>query len=136
MYEKVTIKQIFSDKSIEVSCESSACNGCKGETFCNTKGKIFEASNPHNLPLKEGMVVELFLKSSSTIFSTLFTLIFPLLLFPIAYYLAKLAGLGEGAGMFVGLGGILVGFLIVWAFFKVHKKRFIPPILRIVAEEL
>ncbi len=136
MYENVTIKQIFNDKSIEVSCEASACSGCKGETFCNTKGKVFEAANPHNLPLSEGMEVELFLKPSSTIFSTLFTLIFPLALFPLAFYLAKVAGLGEGSSMFVGLAGILAGFLIVWAFFKVHKERFVPQILRIIPEEL
>ncbi|MBI9094143.1 MAG: SoxR reducing system RseC family protein [Sphaerochaeta sp.] len=136
MYERVTVKQIFSDKSIEVSCDSSACNGCKGESFCNTKGKVFEAANPHNLPLEEGMVVELFLKPSSTIFSTLFTLIFPLALFPLAYYLAKMAGLGEVAGMFVGFGGIGAGFLVVWAFFKVHRQRYIPQILRIVTEGL
>lgn len=134
MYENVTINQIFQDKRIEVSCEASACSGCKGETFCNTKGKVFEAANPHNLPLEKGMVVELFLKPSSTIFSTLLTLIFPLALFPLAYYLAKLAGVGEGASMFVGLGGIVVGFLFVWAFFKIHKERFIPQILRIVTE--
>ncbi len=136
MYENVTINRIFPDKSIEVSCNSSACSGCKGETFCNTKGKVFEAANSHNLPLKEGMVVELFLKPSSTIFSTLFTLIFPLALFPLAYYLAKMAGLGEGTGMLVGLGGIVAGFVFVWAFFKVHRDRFIPQILRIIAEEL
>ncbi len=136
MYERVTIKQIFNDKSIEVSCESSACNGCKGETFCNTKGKVFEVANPQNLPLEVGMVVELFLKPSSTIFSTLFILIFPLAIFPLAYYLAKMAGLGEGSSMFMGLGGIVAGFVIVWAFFKVHKERYIPQILRIIAEEL
>ena len=136
MYENVTIKRIFDDKSIEVSCDSSACSGCKGETFCNTKGKIFEAANPLNLPLEEGMEVELYLKSSSTIFSILFTLIFPLALFPLAYYLAKVAGLGEVTGMFVGLGGIIAGFVLVWAFFKVHKARYIPQILRIIAEEL
>ncbi len=136
MYENVTINRIFPDKSIEVSCNSSACSGCKGETFCNTKGKVFEAANPHNLPLEAGMVVELFLKPSSTIFSTLFTLIFPLALFPLAYYLAKMAGLGEGTGMLVGLGGIVAGFVFVWAFFKVHRDRFIPQILRIIAEEL
>ncbi len=136
MYERVTIKQIFSDKSIKVSCDSSACSGCKGESFCNTKGKVFEAANPNSLPLQEGMVVELFLKPSSTIFSTLFTLIFPLALFPLAYYLAKMAGLGEVAGMFVGLGGIVAGFLFVWVFFKVHRERYIPQILRIIAEEL
>ena len=136
MYEKATIKQVHSDKRVEVSCESSACSGCKGETFCNTKGKVFEAANPHNLPLEDGMVVELYLKSSSTIFSTLFTLMFPLALFPLAYYLAKMAGLGEGPSMFVGLGGIVAGFLFVWVFFKVHKDRFVPQILRIISEKL
>ena len=136
MYENVTIKQIFTNKSIEVSCDSSACNGCKGESFCNTKGKVFEAANPHNLPLQVGMEVELFLKPSSTIFSTLFTLIFPLALFPLAYYLAKMAGLGEATSMGLGLGGIIAGFVFVWAFFKVHRHRFIPQILRVIAEEL
>lgn len=136
MYENVTIKQIFSDKRIEVSCDSSACSGCKGETFCNTKGKVFEVANPHNLPVDEGMEVELFLKPSSTIFSTLFTLIFPLALFPLAYYLAKMVGLGEVAGMFVGFGGIGAGFLVVWAFFKAHRQRYIPQILRIITEGL
>ena len=136
MHERVTIKQVHSDKRIEVSCTSSACSGCKGQTFCNTKDKVFEAANPHNLPLKDGMVVELYLKSSSTIFSTLFTLIFPLVLFPLAYYLAKMAGLSEGPSMFVGLGGILAGFLFVWVFFKLYKDRFVPQILRIISEEL
>lgn len=136
MYEKVTIKQISEDKGVEVTCTSSACSGCKGEAFCNTKDKVFEAANPHDLPLEEGMVVELFLKPSSTIFSTLFTLIFPLALFPLGYYLAKLAGVGEGASMFVGLAGIVAGFLFVWAFFRMHKERYIPQILRIISEEL
>jgi len=136
MYERVTIKQIFNDKSIEVSCDSSACSGCKGETFCNTKGKVFTAANPHDLPLEVGMVVELFLKPSSTIFSTLFTLIFPLALFPLAYYLAKMAGLGEGSSMLLGLVGIVAGFVFVWAFFKVYRERYIPQILRVIAEEL
>ena len=136
MYERVTIKQIFTDKSIEVSCDSSACSGCKGETFCNTKGKVFEAANPHNLPLEVGMVVELYLKPSTTIFSTLFTLIFPLAIFPLAYYLAKMAGLGEGSSMLLGLGGIVAGFVFVWVFFKIYRKRYIPQILRIVAEQL
>lgn len=136
MYETVTIKRIHSSKSIEVSCDSSACNGCKGAAFCNTKGKVFEASNNTGLHLQEGMVVELFLKPSSTIFSTLFTLLFPLALFPLAYYLAKWAGMGEGSSMFVGLGGILVGFLLVWAFFKAHKARYIPQVQRIIEEEV
>jgi len=136
MYERVTIKRIFNNKSVEVSCNSSACSGCKGETFCNTKGKVFEAANPHNLPLEVGMVVELFLKPSSTIFTTLFTLIFPLVLFPLAYYLAKMTGLGEGSSMLWGLGGIIGGFLIVWAFFKVYRERYIPQILKVITEEL
>lgn len=135
MYETVTIQHITDAKHIKVSCESSACSGCKGEAFCNTKTKVFEATNPHNLPLEEGMVVEIFLKSSSTIFSTLFTLIFPLALFPIAFYLSQFAGLGEGTSMLIGLVGILVGFVVVWAFFKVHKERYVPHIHRVISEE-
>ena len=49
MYEIVTVTKILSSEMLEVSCTSSACNGCKGEAFCNTKGKRFEAWNKTRL---------------------------------------------------------------------------------------
>ncbi|MFA6784236.1 MAG: SoxR reducing system RseC family protein [Sphaerochaeta sp.] len=135
MYETVTVKRIINDKSIEVSCTSSACSGCKGESFCNTKGKTFEAANKNKLAIKPGMTVEVFLKPSSTIASTLITLIFPLLLFPLSYYLATALGVTEGKGTLLGLGGIIVGFVLVGFYFKRTRANYLPQVHRIIDEE-
>ena len=134
MYETVTVNRIINDKTIEVSCTSSACRGCKGEAFCNTKGKVFEAANRKGLVIKPGMQVEVFLKPSSTITSTLITLIFPLLLFPLSYYSATALGVTEGKGTLLGLGGIIIGFLLVGIYFKYSRANYLPQIERILDE--
>ncbi|NCC64777.1 MAG: Fis family transcriptional regulator, partial [Spirochaetia bacterium] len=75
MYEVVTVTKILSKQKIEVTCNSAACNGCKGAAFCNTKNKRFEAWNKDQYPIAEGDVVEIYLPSGKTIGSTLLTLI-------------------------------------------------------------
>ncbi len=134
MYEIVTITKVLPKQMVEVVCLSSACAGCKGETFCNTKGKKFEAFNTDNLNLAEGDQVELFLTTGRTIAGTLITLIFPLLLFPVAYFLAKFGNLSEGPAFLSGLAGILVGFVLVFFYFRKTKAKYMPTITRVSAE--
>jgi sigma-E factor negative regulatory protein RseC len=135
MYETVTVTKILDKDTIRVSCESSACNGCKGETFCNKKGKDFEANAKPGLELKPGMRVELFLEPSRTIAGTLITLIFPLMLFPAGYYTAVALGLSEVACMFSGLGGICLGFVAAWAYFRKRRAKYIPQVDHVVEED-
>lgn len=135
MYEAVTVTKILSKQKIEVTCTSAACNGCKGAAFCNTKNKKFEAWNRDHLPVKEGDVVEIYLPSGKTIASTLITLIAPLLLFPIAYYLAKSANLAEGLAFLFGLSGIAVGLACVWLYFLKQGKRYLPVVEKNLSEE-
>lgn len=135
MFEIVTVTKIVSKQMLEVSCTSSACNGCKGEAFCNTKGKRFEAWNKHMLPAKPGSTVEIYLQPGRTIAGTLITLIFPLLLFPLGYYLSQMSGTGELASFFFGLLGILVGFLGVWLYFRSRQAHYLPVVERILSEE-
>ncbi len=135
MYEVVTITKVLSKKRVEVVCSSSACSGCKGSTFCNTKGKKFEVSNTNNLELKSGEEVSIFLKPSRTIISTLITLIAPLLLFPVGYYLAKAISLTEGASFLLGLCGILLGFVFVWLYFKKTESQYLPVVESVIEEE-
>jgi sigma-E factor negative regulatory protein RseC len=134
MYETVTITKVINKETIEVSCSSSACSGCKGETFCNKKGKNFEARNGQGLDLHPGMHVELFLKPSRTIAGTLITLIFPLMLFPLGYYTSQALGLSDVGGMFSGLAGIGIGFLLVYSYFKAKKSRYLPQVEQILEE--
>ncbi len=135
MYEVVTVTKHISPDKVEVVCNSSACNGCKGSAFCNTKGKKFEVWNENKLPLDDGQEVEIFLKPSRTIAGTLITLIAPLLLFPVGYYLAVAAGLGIGASFLIALGGIVLGFVGVWLYFKKHKNHYLPVVASILSEE-
>lgn len=135
MYEIVTVTKILSPEMLEVSCTSSACNGCKGAAFCNTKGKRFEAWNKTRLSVRSGQSVQIYLKPSRTIAGTLITLIFPLLLFPIGYYLSQMAGISEGASFLTALSSIGLGFLGVWFYFKTSQKQYLPIVERILSEE-
>lgn len=120
---------------LEVSCTSSACNGCKGAAFCNTKGKHFEAWNKTGLAVQAGQAVQIYLKPSRTIAGTLITLIVPLALFPVGYYLSQMAGFSEGASFLTALSSIGLGFLGVWFYFKTSQKRYLPVVERILTEE-
>ncbi len=135
MYEIVTVTRIISADMLEVSCSSSACNGCKGEAFCNTKGKRFEAWNKTHLSVQTGQSVQIYLKPSRTIAGTLITLIFPLILFPIGYQLALLAGFSEGASFLTALASIGLGLLGVWFYFKGSQKRYLPTVEKILSQE-
>jgi sigma-E factor negative regulatory protein RseC len=135
MYETVTVTKVIDKDTIKVACSSSACSGCKGETFCNKKGKDFEANNRQELSLKPGMQVELFLKPSRTIAGTLITLMFPLMLFPVGYYIAAALSNSEVVGLFSGLAGIGIGFLVVWAYFKAKRSQYLPQVDHVVEED-
>ncbi|MGH0052445.1 MAG: SoxR reducing system RseC family protein [Sphaerochaetaceae bacterium] len=135
MYEVVTVAKCISSDKVEVVCNSAACKGCKGSAFCNTKGKRFAVWNQKKLPLQEGQEVEIFLQPSRTIIGTLLTLIAPLLLFPVGYYLAEAIGSSEGISFLVALGGIALGFLAVWAYFRKQQNRYLPIVASILSEE-
>lgn len=126
MNEHVTITALLPGDLVEVSCTTSACSGCKGSAFCNTKNRSFKAWNKDGLALESGQTVALYLHPARTITATVITLITPLLLFPICYYLAKALGFGEGASFLSALGGIVVGFFAVWLFFRTRQRRYMP----------
>jgi len=128
MYEDVMVAKIVSPKLVEVTCPESACKGCKGASFCNTKGQCFEALNTKRLHLEEGMHVRILLSPSKTIMSSLITLIFPLLLFPVGYFIASRLGLKEGGSVLVGLGFIAIGFTLAWLYFKKRKTEYTPTV--------
>lgn len=135
MYEIVKVTNVLSSDMLEVSCTSSACNGCKGASFCNTKGKRFEAWNKTQLPVHPGMAVQIYLHPGRTIAGTLITLLFPLVLFPIGYYLAQGGGLSEGVSFLAALSSIGLGFVGVWFYFRGSQKRYLPVVQRILPEE-
>ncbi len=97
--------------------------------------KKFEVWNENKLPLDEGQEVEIYLQPSRTIAGTLITLIVPLLLFPVGYFLSVAAGLGVGSSFLIALGGIALGFVGVWLYFKKQKNHYLPVIASVLSEE-
>lgn len=128
MFEHVIVEKVLSPTKVLVVCSSSACAGCKGELFCNNKGRSFEASNELGLPLKPGDAVELHLKTGRTIFSSFVTLIFPLLFFPLVFWILSRQGMSQMVSLLGGLGGIGFGFLLAWIYFRKTNNRYLPTV--------
>ncbi len=133
MLEQVTVEKIDAE-GVHVGCDASACGSCKGSFFCNNKHKTFIATNPNRVVVHAGDTVELYLHPGKTIFGSFLTLIFPLILFPAGYYLAGLLmhDPSEVVRMLVGVGGIAIGFLIAWLFFRKRQESYTPQIVRVV----
>lgn len=132
--EVVTVHDICSKDRIQVSCASESCKGCKGGLFCNTKKRVFDVSNIDGLALEKGDRVEIHLDTGRTIGGTLLTLIAPLLLFPIGYYIAKSFGVDEGISALIALGSIALGFVGVWIYFKVNERSYLPTVKRVIKD--
>lgn len=135
MYEHVTVSKVTGPDRVEVACSSSACAGCKGSMFCNAKGKKFEALNEKQLDLQVGQSVEIYLKPSRTIMSTIITLIFPLALFPVGYYGGQLAGLSEILSMLCSFAGVGIGLLLAGLYFRLKQNHYLPVVEKAFEQE-
>lgn len=137
MYEQGRIVEINSPTRVSVSCHSQGCNSCKGALFCKTKGRVFQAHVKETLSLQVGDTVELFLPPAKTIFASVLTLVTPLLLFPLGYYLSAIFKFGaqESLKIILGFAGMAAGFLFVHLFNRAHGESFVPTVTRILFTE-
>ncbi len=135
MYEHVVVERIDAQGTVFVGCDAKACGNCSGSMFCNVKHKTFPAKNPNDLEVRPGDVVELYLPPGKTVFSTFMTLMVPLALFPVGYYLAGLfnAQASELMRFFFGIGGVMAGFLFAWLFFRKRGNSYIPIVSSVVS---
>ncbi|NCB00584.1 MAG: Fis family transcriptional regulator [Spirochaetia bacterium] len=134
MYEVAQVVNIKNNSHITVACNTSACESCHAGALCSTKGKTFTAKNSSEKPLKKGDMVELYLPPGKTIFAGFITLMVPLILFPIGYYLAMafLPTSSELIHILIGVGGIAVGFFLSGMFSKIQSSQYTPEITRII----
>ena len=137
MYEHAIVTSIGENHQISVTCQTESCANCKGGMFCSVKGKTFIATNSNDLPLNTGDEVELYLPPGKTVFSGFITLLFPLLLFPLGYYLPSLLSSDptELIKAMCGLIGIVLGFVIGRIFSQVKGKEYMPTITRTIEKE-
>ncbi len=137
MYEQASVISIREDGMVTVSCQTPSCENCKAGAFCGTRDKNFIAYNATETNLTVGDTVELFLPSGKTVLAGFMTLLVPVLLFPVGYYLPVLfnSGVQEGIRAIGGIVGIAIGFLISRTFSKLKEKEYTPEITRIIQAE-
>lgn len=106
--------------------------------FWGVSERSYAVKNPANLEVARGDTVELMLPPGRTVISTAITFLFPLILFPLCYYLAQRLwpGMGEGGRFFVGfaalLAGLPLGFLIRKLAEKSGSLTAVPEIIRVL----
>lgn len=135
MYETVeVINKNIEKHIIEVSCPRTICENCTGSSFCNVKGKTFDAIVPEEFKdIKVGDKARLFLPPKRTISSTFITLMIPLLCFPLFYVLFPVNSVL--IHFLIGVLGIVAGFGGVAIYFKKTKLNYIPSVSYIYGKE-
>jgi positive regulator of sigma E activity len=135
MYETVeVVKKNIENHIIEVTCPRTICENCSGSTFCNVKGKTFEAFVPSEFEeIQIGDKARLFLPTKRTISSTFITLMIPLLCFPLFYLIFPFKG--DLMHFLMGILGIVAGFGGVALYFKKTKLHYIPSVSYIYGKD-
>lgn len=132
MKEVGTVNRIEGE-SVYLECgDTAACKGCSAGAFCKTKGREIEALNSRNITLIPGDKIEIYLPPGRTILSGFIVLIFPLLLFILAFVLAgtALPESDEGTQALFGLIGLAAGFGFSFLYNRVAKRRNFPEITK------
>ena len=132
MKEVGTVNRI-EGQSVFIECgDTSACKGCSAGSFCKTKGREIEALNSRDIPLHSGDRIEIYLPPGRTIFSGFIVLIFPLLMFILAFVLTgtALPESDEGTRALFGLIGLAAGFGVSFLYNSIAKKKNFPEITK------
>ena len=132
MKEVGTVSRIEGE-SIYLECgDTAACQGCSAGAFCKTKGREIEALNSRNIPLHTGDKIEIYLPPGRTIFSGFIVLIFPLLMFILAFVVTgtALPESDEGSRALFGVIGLAAGFGISLLYNRIAKKRNFPEVTK------
>ena len=118
---------------VEVSCANNeSCESCSS-SFCKTEMRVFSALNKRNLTIKPGDEVSIYLPPGKTIGAGFLVLIFPLVLFILAFTVsAKIdADLSEGIQALFGIAGLIAGFVISYFYAKNTRESIYPEIVGI-----
>lgn len=134
MISEAVVKALNEDGTVLVGCESTACNACHAQMFCNNKTQTqYPARNDNNLALKVGDRVSLLLPPGKTILSTVLVFALPLMLFPLGYLASGLlpVPLNEVQKALCGLGAMALAFVVA-AIVNTRNKRALMPIVQSV----
>lgn len=128
MKKEVTVLEKENGK-IFVGCDRNACEGCKGSVFCQRKDTKIELKDDGSIPVEVGEKVMLDLPGGKTVFSVFMSLGFPLLMFPLFYFIGSFFTKSEVSLFFSGIIGVAIGFAISAIFFHFKKGEYEPRLI-------
>lgn len=136
MKEIGRIQKIEGDLVTIKGGELSACVGCTNSE-CKGNGNIFTAKNNLGLPIKEGQLVEVENKASTSFIQGLEVFLPPVLLFIIGYVLTGQLAPGSSDDIRVGIGvaALFAGFFIMYWIRKIIPAAGAPQITKIISVE-
>ena len=139
MISEATVKSLSKDGTVLVGCESTACNACHAQMFCNNRTHTeYLARNDNNLALRVGDRVSLFLPPGKTFLSTVLVFALPLILFPLGYLAAGLlpAPLNEVQKALCGLGAMALAFVVAAVVSARNRCALMPIVQSVVMRHL
>ena len=116
----------------KVECfDTDSCDSCSS-AFCSTTARTYRAAIDPDVPASIGDQVEVHVPPSRAIGAGFLVLFFPLLVF-VAAYLAFGFLDNEAAQVGAGLGGLVLGFGLVYLFGK-NRQHDLPRITRVLSD--
>lgn len=129
MTERAYVLKINGNEALLQGSDEPGCDSCSS-AFCNIQTRQFTAIIDPEVKPTVGDRVDVFVPPSGAIRTGFFVLIFPLILFAVAY-LAFGFVQAEYVRVLSGVGGLVLGFGIVFLFAKRDKPE-MPRIVRVL----
>ncbi|MFQ3546708.1 MAG: SoxR reducing system RseC family protein [Termitinemataceae bacterium] len=137
MKEIARIKMITNDGVLVQGHEIAGCVGCTNEA-CKANGNQFMVRNDFHFTLSPGQLVEIENHPSNTLAEAMYIFLPPVVLFILAY-LASAAiwpSLNDDVRVAAGIGGLFIGFFIMYWIRKFFPLKTGPQIINVVSETL
>lgn len=132
MTERAQVLELNDGEALLQCFDDPGCDSCSS-AFCSVQTRQFEAKIGDGVSPSVGDTVDVFVPPSGAIRTGFFVLIFPLILFAAAYIAFGFVQ-SEVLRVFAGVGGLILGFAIVFLFGKRTQPE-LPRIVRIVPKQ-
>ena len=129
MTERANVLEVNGREAVLQCFDDPGCDSCSS-MFCSVQTRTIQATIDEGIEIKTGDCVDVFVPPSGAIRTGFFVLIFPLIMFAAAY-LAFGFVQTEVLRVFAGLGGLVLGFGLVFLFGKRDKPE-MPRIVRVL----
>ena len=122
MLEKAQVQSINEKEVTIIPLITDACVNCNKGT-CSKRGKPFITTNPQNLPIKNGDIVQLKISTKYNIIQAFTSLFLPIIVAVIAYFISPPKEYLQAIFVIVGLIGTGIIVTVLSKFVNPKKSK-------------